>query len=658
MPTFELSGPDGGTYQIDAPDEGAALNAFHSLHGSSEGSSLSGVAKSLGVGLAQGAIGLAGIPGDLDNLLAKGDHYRIDSSGFHYGPAPTGETSLPTSESLQKNVEGLTGPFYKPQGTAENIASKIGQFAPAVIGGPETLATKLATRVAAPAVASEVGKEVAGPYGELAGALGAGAVAGAAAQKFKAMAAARTAAKAAPSAEDLLKTAGDQFNQARDMNMIVKPDFATNAANDMRQAIKGFDPEAHKPVFAAADRLENLGASGPGLPPVAVPMNDVENIRKQLVSLKTSPDNSVREAARKAISSLQDSQKAITAADVLSGDAPAYTKLTGDAIGNWAAGKRSNTVMGKAALGELNAATAGAGANEDNALRQAFKQLARPVNNDITPKWQRLGFNKAEGAAIEKAATGTTLGNAARYLGKAAPTGIVSAAMSGGAGHLAGGPIGAVALPAAGYIAKKIGDLSTKRAVAAVDSLVRSRSPLAAQVAAQLNPQIVQQLPAKSQRILQSLATQPTPTAQPAPSVTPQASILRPTPATASIPAQAPPIFAPSKMVPPSLPISPSASLTAAGDGQPSRPSRIGLGENIRLGKYQDWTDGRIVKVGFVDGLKVEGVVPAVYRGDAPAFILTKGENVYRVTPHRGMEKLPGSEGKQALKDARESNGK
>src|ERR1700687_629854 len=32
MPTFELTGPDGGTYQVDAPDTAAALSAFQSLH--------------------------------------------------------------------------------------------------------------------------------------------------------------------------------------------------------------------------------------------------------------------------------------------------------------------------------------------------------------------------------------------------------------------------------------------------------------------------------------------------------------------------------------------------------------------------------------------------------------------------------------------------
>jgi hypothetical protein len=235
-------------------------------------------------------------------------------------------------------------------------------------------------------------------------------------------------------------------------------------------------------------------------------MNEVELIRKQLTNLKMSSDAPTREAARKALASLVDSQKGLTAADVIAGDATAYSKTMQDAVGNYAAGKRSNVVMGKAALGDLNAATAGSGANEDNALRQAIKQLVRPVNNDIVPKAQRLGFNQAEIDAMNQVARGTPAGNAARYIGKLAPTGSVSGVLSAGAGYGAAGPVGAIALPAAGYLAKKIGDMSTKSAIKTLDSLVRSRSPLAQQAAAQLPPQIIAQLPTKTQRILQSLA--------------------------------------------------------------------------------------------------------------------------------------------------------
>jgi hypothetical protein len=436
------------------------------------------------------AASVLGLPGDL----------------YHLGLRALGDNLTPRSNYGSEAIRESLGSSYEAQTEPGRLLQKAADFAPAIIGGPEGLALKAATRVAAPVLASEAGRAVAGPYGEVAGALVGAGGASAAARKFQEMAAARSAASAVPSTEDVLKAARQQFKAAEDMNVVVKPDFTTNAANDMRAALKGFDPEGQAPVFKAVDRLEALGASAPGLPPVAVPMNEVELIRKQLTNLKMSSDAPTREAARKALASLVDSQKGLTAADVIAGDATAYSKTMQDAVGNYAAGKRSNVVMGKAALGDLNAATAGSGANEDNALRQAIKQLVRPVNNDIVPKAQRLGFNQAEIDAMNQVARGTPAGNAARYIGKLAPTGSVSGVLSAGAGYGAAGPVGAIALPAAGYLAKKIGDMSTKSAIKTLDSLVRSRSPLAQQAAAQLPPQIIAQLPTKTQRILQSLA--------------------------------------------------------------------------------------------------------------------------------------------------------
>jgi len=491
MPTFDFTAPDGKSYSVNGPEGATPEQAFQILQQQigtvapkEGGSSVGGVAKSLGTGLAEGAIGLAGLPGDLYHLglRALGDKLTPESN---YG-----------SGAIKKGVEGVTGEFYKPQGVAEETASKIGMFAPAVLGGPGSMAARLATRAVVPAVASEAAGLLAGdtaakPYAELAGALAGGVGGAVAAQKFGGLAKARSVA---PSAEETIKTAKGQFKAAEDMNLTVTPDFASSAAAKIRSDLKGFDPEAQAVVFKAADRLESLGKPTAAAPYIPVEMNEVELIRKQLTTLKTSPDASVREAARKAITSLQESQTALNPAQVLRGDADLYSQTMRDAIGNYAAGKRSNTVMGKVALGDLNAATAGSGANEDNALRQAIKQLVRPVNNDIVPKASRLGFNQDEIGAMNTVARGTPTGNAARYIGKLAPTGSVSGVLSGGAGFAAAGPAGAVALPAVGYLAKKIGDMSTKRAVAALDEMVRLRSPLAAKIAGQLPPQVVQRL--------------------------------------------------------------------------------------------------------------------------------------------------------------------
>lgn len=499
MPTFDFTAPDGKSYSVQGPEGATAAQAFEILQsqignaakpaeaGPGLGEDLVGVAKA-----APGRLvaGLAGLPGDL----------------YHAGLRALGDKLTPDSAYGSRSIAQSLGSDYEAKTEPGRIAQKAVDFAPAMIGGPEALGAKLLTRVAAPVAASEAGRAVAGPYGELAGALAGAAGATTAAQRFNAASKARNAA---PTAEDTIKAAKGQFKAAEDMNLTVAPDFATNAAAKMRADLKGFDPEAQGMVFKAADRLEGLGAPTAAAPYVPVQMNDVELIRKQLTTLKTSPDASVREAARKAIASLQDSQTTLAPAQVLRGDAGEYVNTMRDAIANYAAGKRSNTVMGKVALGDLNAATAGSGANQDNALRQAIKQLVRPVNNGIVPKASRLGFNADEIAAMNNVARGTPIGNAARYLGKLAPTGSVSGVLSGGAGFAAAGPAGAIGLPAAGYIAKKIGDLSTKRAVAALDSLVRSRSPLAKQVAASLPPAIVNSLPVKTKLLLGSSALQP-----------------------------------------------------------------------------------------------------------------------------------------------------
>jgi hypothetical protein len=101
-----------------------------------------------------------------------------------------------------------------------------------------------------------------------------------------------------------------------------------------------------------------------------------------------------------------------------------------------------------AARGELNAAAAGSGGNRENASRQALKALR---NN----KSAMRGFTVDENEALMRAIVGTPDQNALRLVGKLSPTGIVSGALSSGAGYQMGGPIGAVAIPAAGYVARK-----------------------------------------------------------------------------------------------------------------------------------------------------------------------------------------------------------
>jgi hypothetical protein len=534
MPTFDFTSPDGKSYSVQGPDGSTPEQAFQMLQqhiGSAAPQVGRGedAAKSVASGLGSATIGALGGVGDIRSLLSKGTDLLGSKLGVDLSPVKTAAgmsplgalNAFPTSEQVKSTVtDPIVSPDYKPQYETGNLAKKGGEFLPGVLlGGPRSLVGKLVTNVAAPAVGSEVGGKLAGhyggadagPYGGVAGALVGGAGAASVAQKFNQAMTARNAAKVLPSGEKLVESGSGGFNQARDMNVLVSPDWATNAAAKMRNDLKGFDPEAQSAVFKAADRLENLGKpSSPSMSPAQrlqaemnweptpprppappVEINEVELIRKQLSSMKTDTNASVREAARKAIASLQESQTALTPAQTVRGDAAAYTQTLKNAIGDYAAGKRSQTIQGKVNLAELNAnSPVGAldSGTSGQALQRTMKQLARPVNNTNVPVARKLGFNGEEIAAINKAADGTKMQKTAEVLDRLVPA-----------------KLGAI--PAA--IARQIGGLTTKRQVAVLDSLVRSRSPLAAQVAAQL-PQAVKQLSPKTQGLLSSLvASQP-----------------------------------------------------------------------------------------------------------------------------------------------------
>jgi hypothetical protein len=136
-------------------------------------STMGDVAKSAGIGLAKGAIGLAGLPGDAADLASRGYDYMTGSdtnSTVHPYAQAIG------SDNIQKHIENYTGQFYQPKTTAGEYAQTMGEFAPALFGGPESIATKLATRVAAPALASETAGQLTKgtslePYARVAGAV-------------------------------------------------------------------------------------------------------------------------------------------------------------------------------------------------------------------------------------------------------------------------------------------------------------------------------------------------------------------------------------------------------------------------------------------------------------------------------------------------------
>lgn len=266
-----------------------------------------------------------------------------------------------------------------------------------------------------------------------------------------------------PSREALLNEAEKGFEAFRKTGPSVPAAEIGGMADDIANGLRaeGFRDYLAPKAFGLLNELKAFPAGA------TVEAADLHGIRRVVGKLASSADKDERAAAMAVKSKL----------DEYIGSLPG-TEGFRDAIGNYAAAKRSQTVGTKEGLAEFNAATSGSGANIDNTTRQAFKQLIRPSADGSIPA-KKMGFSDAEIAEIEKVVRGGPVGNTARLIGKVAPTGVVSGSLSGGAGFAAGGPLGAIALPITGYAFKKLSDTMTASQVAKLDELVRSNSPLA-----------------------------------------------------------------------------------------------------------------------------------------------------------------------------------
>jgi hypothetical protein len=153
---------------------------------------------------------------------------------------------------------------------------------------------------------------------------------------------------------------------------------------------------------------------------------------------------------------------------------PRIVEQARQARSNYAAYKHAEQAEQAQDYAGLQAAATGSGANIDNATRQKFRAI-------LTSRSKRRGFTDDELAQAREIVEGTFVGNAARLIGKLAPSGIVSGGLSAALGHAVGHTIG---VPALGLAAKHLGDTATRKAATRLNEMIRLRSALARQMGA------------------------------------------------------------------------------------------------------------------------------------------------------------------------------
>ena len=449
------------------------------------------IAKSVGAGLGNAAIGTLGMVGDARSLLSAG----VDAAGSKLGFDPSmlkkaagyafpALNSAPTSQDIKATVsDPIVSPDYKPQTALGGVMKTGAEFLPALAGGPESLATKFATRVAVPALATEAAgaltKDTAAePYARVAGAL----LGGAGASKVaNSMAEARALKAAAPALADVKAEATNAYDALTARNVATPIPQATldNVASDITTTLnnRGIRPSNAKSIHDAIDEIKMPATAG------AADVADLVAARQSIKELLGKHDTN-KAGAFVALNKIEQA---------IETNSPGTMKAIKEADKNYAAAKAVEALDKRVAKAELRAAGENSGMNVGNKIRQNITTyLSSNEAKYLSPETR---------ADLEKIVRGTASQNTMRALANLLGGGGGLGMLAGGAaGYQAGGAGGAIAGAAAGRAFKSLNNRSVLKQAEQVGQNIRMRSPLGQQsplaLPAMTNPLLGGLLPA------------------------------------------------------------------------------------------------------------------------------------------------------------------
>jgi hypothetical protein len=440
MAIFELEA-NGKVYEVDAPDQAAALSAFQGMQ-KPEGNALTDIVPEI-----KGAFN--------ENLTAFKQGFGLE------GPRP-GEKGA---------VEGIMGVGKGLLAIPGMAAAPVTGAARSLMGHPLAAATQFAgSFIDQERTRNESYKDV---YEQSKAGVD---------QAMMAMAprgaspVGRVPLDKTPDAAALIRSGKDAFEKnkavpvpARDMDML-----SAKIENDLLQS--GFRPgQGNAPgAFSEIKNMKPRAPSGPSraeqlqaemnweAKPAPAPAPDMDlaglrAIRRSFneTAKQVGPDfkpTADATAARRAIGHIDD---------YIDGISPEIRAANAD----YAAGKRAQMLDFRTIRADKEAAKAGSGSNMENRLRSAVDKIGD------------RGLSKQEIAARDKIVTGSVARNALRKVGKLGVSDGLSLMLHSGAAAGSGGAT--VPIAVAGTVARKIGEILTRAEIAALNKSIRTRSPLA-----------------------------------------------------------------------------------------------------------------------------------------------------------------------------------
>jgi hypothetical protein len=263
--------------------------------------------------------------------------------------------------------------------------------------------------------------------------------------------------EAIPTRVELAEAAKAAYKKADEAGVVVSENSLKGLKTRIVSMAKkeGIDKDLHPDASAALKRIVQSKGD--------LTLTELETLRKVAKDAQGSIKPSDKRLAGKIVDELDDYIDNLGDADVVAGDATKIKALK-EARSLYSRAKKSE-VIEELMQRAQDSASQFSGSGLENSIRTQFRSLAKN-------KKQMRMFTAEEQAAIRKVAQGGPIENAARFVGKFAPTGVVSGVLSGGAGVAIGGPFGA-ALPLAGLGGRSLATRLTLRNVKAADELMR-----------------------------------------------------------------------------------------------------------------------------------------------------------------------------------------
>lgn len=266
-----------------------------------------------------------------------------------------------------------------------------------------------------------------------------------------------------PTRAELAEAASAAYKRADEAGVVVSANSLFKLKTRVASMAKkeGLDKDLHPDSTAALRKI--LEAKGQKT------LSEVETLRKVAKDAQGSLKSADKRLAGRIVDELDEYIDNLGGADIVAGDA-VKAKALKEARGLYSRAKKAETLEDLVSRAELSAPNFSASGME-NALRTEFRNLAKN-------KKQMRMFTAAERAAIRRVAQGGKAENALRFIGKFAPTGVVSGTLAGGLATTLMGPAG-LGVPAAGLAGRYGATRLTMRNVRKADELVR-RGPEAA----------------------------------------------------------------------------------------------------------------------------------------------------------------------------------